>query len=79
MLGTGEVWTPANARGFMTLFVDAIDTGSEDFTTKFRGQLGHQPAGVIQIAAEVAWAIYLFPHTPPGAEFRRTRLTEIWL
>ena len=78
MLGTGEVWTPANARGFMTHFVDAIETGNENFTTKFRAQLGDQPAGVIRIAAEAAWAIYLFPHTPPGAEFRRTRLTEIW-
>ena len=78
MLGGGDVWTPANARGFMTHFVEALDTGSDDFMTKFRAQVGGQPPGVIRIAAEAAWAIYLFPHTPPGAELRRTRLAEIW-
>ena len=50
----------------------------DDFTTKLRGQIGAQPAGVIRMAAEALWAVYLFPSSPPGPELRRQRLREIW-
>lgn len=72
-----SMWTAANADVLQRYFVDRPDAGGDDFTTKLERQLADAGATTQQLAAEVLWALLLFPSNI-GAKVKRKHLERVW-
>lgn len=72
-----ELWTSALIKEVRTAFVDRPDMGDDNFITKFSGQLADCTAEAKQLAAEIMWALLLFPSNITARKKRETVL-EIW-
>lgn len=71
------LWTAANAEVLQRDFVDRPDAGSDDFVTKLQRQLADAGAAAQQFAAELMWALLLFPSNI-GAKVKREHVERVW-
>lgn len=72
-----SLWVAAGGESLQTAFVERLDTGSDDFMTKLERQLGDAGARAQQLAAEMMWALLLFPSNI-GAGVKRSHVQSIW-
>jgi 5-methylcytosine-specific restriction protein B len=72
-----SLWTTANAEVLQRDFVDRPDAGGDDFMTKLQRQLADAGAPAQQFAAEVLWALLLFPSNI-GAKVKREHVERVW-
>jgi hypothetical protein len=71
-----RIWTAENLAHVRAAFSDNPDQGSDTFLTKLKRQLNGQPDGVKHLAAELLWAMLLFPSNT-GADRKRETISEI--
>ena len=76
-LGDSDIWTSANVARLKTAFIDHPDLGDDDFLTKLHGQLSDEPPAVRHLAAEMLWAMYLFPSNI-RPQTKRTKILAVW-
>ena len=77
ILGSTPLWTPSTIGRLKTAFIDHPDNGDDDFLTKILGQLGNDAPEVRHLAAEMLWAMYLFPSNIRPATKRR-KIMAVW-
>lgn len=74
-----HLWTPELIEEVKRAFVDHPDDGDGDFITKLKGQLRPASARAKQLAAEMLWALLLFPaKTTIKPRTKRAQVREIW-
>ena len=79
ILSDGQLWTLENLRDLHQRFVGNPLEGSRDFIDKLKEQLTGSPPGVMQLAAEALWFLFLFPSPRlMGAEKKRDVISEVW-
>ena len=71
------LWTTASADRLQRCFVERPDASDDDFMTKLQRQLAEAGAPAQQLAAEMMWALLLFPSNI-GAEVKRGHVQRIW-
>lgn len=71
------LWTADHAQELQTHFVERLDPSDDDFMTKLQRQLAATTPGAHQLAAEMLWALLLFPSNT-GAEVKRERVQQAW-
>ena len=71
------LWTLANADVLQRDFVDRPDAGADDFVTKLHRQLADSGVLAQQFAAELMWALLLFPSNI-GAKVKREHVERVW-
>jgi 5-methylcytosine-specific restriction protein B len=71
------LWSAANTEVLQRDFVDRPDASSDDFMTKLQRQLSGAGAAAQQFAAELLWALLLFPSNI-GAKVKREHIERIW-
>jgi len=76
ILGSSPLWNASTIGRLKTAFVDHPDNGDDDFLTKILGQLGNDAPEVRHLAAEMLWAIYLFPSNIRPATKGRKIMTK---
>ena len=70
-------WTAPLVEKVYQAFVEHPDFGHEDFMTKLKGQMGSSPQTVQQLAAEMLWALLLFPSNMKAGT-KRQQIREVW-
>ena len=70
-------WTASLVEKVYRLFVEHPDYGHEDFMTKLKGQMGSSSPQVQQLAAEMLWALLLFPSNMKAGT-KRQQIREMW-
>jgi hypothetical protein len=70
-------WTPALVDEVYHAFVGHPDFGGDDFMTKLKGQMRGASAGAQQLAAEMLWALLLFPSNMK-ATTKRQQIRDMW-
>jgi 5-methylcytosine-specific restriction protein B len=76
-----ELWTTANADELQRCFVDRPDASSDDFMIKLGRQLTDAHASAQQFAAEMMWALLLFPsasNISPAKKRNHVQLIWSW-
>jgi 5-methylcytosine-specific restriction protein B len=71
------LWTAANVDVLQRDFVDRPEPGTDDFVTKLQRQLVDAGAEAQQFAAELMWALLLFPSNI-GAKVKREHFDRVW-
>ena len=71
------LWTTANAEVLQRDVVDRPDAGGDDFMTKLQRQLANAGASAQQFAADLLWALLLFP-SKIGVKVKREHIERIW-
>jgi 5-methylcytosine-specific restriction enzyme B len=71
------LWTAANADVLQRDIVDRPDASGDDFMTKLQRQLAGAGAPAQRFAAELLWALLLFPSNI-GAKVKREHVERIW-
>ncbi|GAB3775299.1 hypothetical protein GCM10028796_50960 [Ramlibacter monticola] len=71
------LWTTANAEILQRDFVDRPDSGSDGFMAKLERQLADAGGAAQQFAAELLWALLLFPSNT-GAKTKREHVERAW-
>lgn len=72
-----SIWVASGGESLQTAFVERLDTGGDDFMTKLERQLADAGAPAQQLAAEMMWALLLFPSNI-GEEVKRSHIQRIW-
>jgi 5-methylcytosine-specific restriction protein B len=72
-----SLWTAANADVLQRDFVDRPDSGGDDFMTKLQRQMADAGSSAQQFAAELLWALLLFPSNI-GAKVKREHVERVW-
>lgn len=73
------IWTSANANEMQRCFVERPDPSSDDFFVKLERQLADAPPTAQQFAAELMWALLLFPSASNiGPAKKRSHILRIW-
>jgi 5-methylcytosine-specific restriction enzyme B len=73
------LWTTANADELQRCFVDRPDASSDDFLVKLERQLSDARPAAQQFAAELMWALLLFPSASNiGPAKKRSHVLRIW-
>ena len=62
MFSGEQLWTAANADELERVFIDNPDTGDRKFDEKLKDQLASASPPAIRLAAEMLWALLLFPN-----------------
>lgn len=78
-----QLWTGALADKLLKAYVGNLDeTPNQGIWDKLAKQLKGQPGPVAQLAAEMLWALYLFPWGGPKADIRpskkRDNILKVW-
>ena len=76
-----SLWTSGNVGHLVKHFVEKPDEGEGSFLKKLEKQLASRPASAKQLAAEMLWAMYLFPvpgSMQPGTKRRQIRRVWEW-
>ena len=75
----GSIWTLENANALDRHYIQNIDQGEGTFFSKLEGQLAGAPSSAIQLAAELFWALYLFPMPESmKAATKRVQIRRVW-
>ena len=77
VLGEKNIWTNDCFEQLNKYFVENIDEGEGSFIEKLGHQLNNANPESKQLAAEILWALYLFPSNFGAASKRKTVLT-VW-
>lgn len=72
-----QLWTTANSDVLQRNFVDRPDPGTDDFMTKLQRQLAAAGSPAQQLAAEMVWALLLFPSNI-GPKVKREHVERMW-
>src|SRR5579862_1436936 len=72
-----EIWSPHNIDSLDRYFVQNPLEGKSSFIDKLRIQLTPADSAVKQLAAEMIWALLLFPSNLSG-EKKRESVLEVW-
>ena len=70
-------WTSEHADEVYHAFVEHPDVGADDFITKLKGQMRDAGPAVQQLAAEMLWALLLFPSNIKSRT-KRHQVHDIW-
>ena len=74
-----SLWTTANADELKRFFVDQPDSSNDDFLVKLERQLAGASPSAKQLAAELMWALLLFPAASNiGPAKKRSHVQRIW-
>jgi hypothetical protein len=73
------LWTTENFQELYTRFCENLLTDKRSFLEKLAAQLHDAPAGVVQLAAECYWFLFLFPHkTKVLPQTKVSKVKEVW-
>lgn len=78
LFGDGRIWNTRNLDEIRKNFIERPDLGAGNFLAKLKAQLGDTPPEVSQLAAELAWLMYLFPYGSMGPKVKLDNLNAIW-
>lgn len=73
----GDLWTLTLVDEVQHAFVDHPDFGMDGFITKLKGQMQSASGSAQQLAAEMLWALLLFPSNMKAAT-KRQQVREMW-
>ncbi len=74
-----SLWTPALIEEVKRAFVDHPDNSKRDFITKLKDQLASVSPDAKELAAEMLWALLLFPaKSKVKPKTKREQVQEIW-
>lgn len=72
-----DLWSAANVATLQSSFVDRPDDSDDDFISKLQRQLSGAGSHAQQLAAEMVWALLLFPSNINEAT-KRAHILRIW-
>ena len=78
LFGDGSIWCTEYLDEIRKNFIERPDDSTGNFLAKLKTQLGDSPPEVSQLAAELAWLMYLFPHGSMGPKVKLDNLSAIW-
>lgn len=78
LLGEDIIWTTENLDALRENFIEKPDNSGANFMAKLEGQLAGTLPAVSQLAAELAWLLYLFPYRSMGPKVKLDNLNRIW-
>lgn len=78
LFGENQIWTTQILDKLREYFIEKPDPSKANFLTKLAKQLSGSQPEVSQLATEIAWLLYLFPHGSMGPEAKLRNLNAIW-
>jgi len=74
-----DLWVPRHFEELDRHFVQNLDYGEGNFSSKLEDQLAPASSGATKLAAEMFWVMYLMVSAPAmGAETKRYQIREVW-